>query len=73
MLLLLTTTKTVPPADLSKLYTSSCRLEVYRTVYTDVTAQREDETSFLVMGRDGKVSLRAPTSDKQQEWLRKCQ
>ena len=43
-----------------------------KPVYTVVQAQREDELSFVVNAREGKVSLRATTAERQAEWLRKC-
>lgn len=71
-LLLLTTSKTAPPVDLAKLYTSNCRLDMYRSVYTVVQAQKEDDLSFVIIAKEGKVSLRASSIEKQAEWLRKC-
>ena len=60
---------------------------MYRSVYTVVQvfnnfsknilklffqAQKEDDLSFVVIAKEGKVSLRASSMEKQAEWLRKC-
>lgn len=70
LLLLLTTSKT-SISDISSIFTSNHRLDMYRNIYTVSTVNAEDDLSFVIHAKEGKVSLRAPTTDQKNEWMRK--
>ena len=44
---------------------------MYRNIYTVSTVNAEDDLSFVIHAKEGKVSLRAPTTDQKNEWMRK--
>ena len=44
---------------------------MYRNIYTVSTVNAEDDLSFVINAKEGKVSLRAPTTDQKNEWMRK--
>ena len=63
----------VSDLTISDLFQSDNRLELYRSPITIRTATefKDDTLGFDVIGKEGKISLKALTSEQRTVWLNK--
>ena len=59
--------------DVSELFKSDSKLDLYRSPITirTVTELKDDTIGFDVVGREGKISLKALTSEARAVWVNK--
>lgn len=72
LILILTISKTLV-SDVSDLFSTDNRLELYRSPITirTCTELKDDTLGFDIIGKEGKISLKALTSEKRAVWLSK--